>query len=380
MSQPDTYGPDTVADIYGAKVVLNDVGDMYTKARLDQTPLEASTWTKEESAPYPPLLRLTHAAMLAVGEWTGVGFYGLTLALAAFFIGGSAWYFLQTRWYLFPLLYLNFSYLAERFVYVQDGSYLVMLVCVLAALLLARHGRFIAPLLAVATAMKLLPLAYARHLPRLPKRTAWVYAVSSSPPSPALLNRKTTGKLHSNEKANWMDVLVRSCCRAVRAGLWSWRTAAGSCEDRIGSILVPFAMLARFWPTRGRQLYRAVVPDPVPAATSCGRRPGAARLLQRRSPRREDLRMNADCALCLRLSCSRSVDRGCEESQRHERCVAFVGRGREKSRETFTEDGANGGRTSFKRRGRRRLFDCPSEATQTARVREPKYSPTCQSG
>ena len=120
---------------------------MYTKARLEQTPLEASTWTKDESAPYPPLMRLTQAAMLAVGEWTGVGFYGLTLALAAFFIGGSAWYFLQTRWYLFPLLYLNVGYLADRFVYVQDGSYLVMLACVMAALVLARrrqraaHGR-----------------------------------------------------------------------------------------------------------------------------------------------------------------------------------------------------------------------------------------------
>ena len=28
--------------MYGAKVVLNDVGDMYTKARLEQTPLEAA--------------------------------------------------------------------------------------------------------------------------------------------------------------------------------------------------------------------------------------------------------------------------------------------------------------------------------------------------
>ena len=125
--------------MYGAKVVLNDVADMYAKARLEQTPIEASTWTKEESAPYPPAVRLTQAAMFAVGEWTGIGFYGLTVLLAALFLATSAWYFLQTRWYLFPLLYLNFSFFADRFVYVQDGSYLVMLTCVMGALVLTRR-------------------------------------------------------------------------------------------------------------------------------------------------------------------------------------------------------------------------------------------------
>ena len=44
LRQPETYGSDTVADMYEAKVVLNDVGDMYTKAKLEQTPLEAATW------------------------------------------------------------------------------------------------------------------------------------------------------------------------------------------------------------------------------------------------------------------------------------------------------------------------------------------------
>ena len=146
-------------DMYGAKVVLNDVADMYAKARLEQTPLEASTWTKEESAPYPPAVRLTQAAMFAVGEWTGIGFYGLTLMLAALFLATSAWYFLQTRWYLFPLLYLNFAFFADRFVYVQDGSYLVMLACVMGALVLTRRRHQAAPLLmALATTMKLLPL------------------------------------------------------------------------------------------------------------------------------------------------------------------------------------------------------------------------------
>ena len=58
--------------------------------------------------------------------------------------------------------------------YVQDGSYLVMLVCVLAALLLARRGgRGVPLLMAIATALKLLPLSYTRYLPRMPRRAAW---------------------------------------------------------------------------------------------------------------------------------------------------------------------------------------------------------------
>jgi hypothetical protein len=178
LRQPDTYGPDTIADMYGARVVLNDVTDMYTKARLEQTPLEAATWTKEESAPYPPAVRLAQAALFAAGESTGIGLYGLTLLLAALFLAASAWYFLQTRWYLFPLLYLNFAFLADRFVYVQDGSYLVMLVVVMGALLLARRARPGAAslLMAVATTMKLLPLYYARHVLRMRRATAVSYA------------------------------------------------------------------------------------------------------------------------------------------------------------------------------------------------------------
>ena len=270
MPQPDTYGPDTIADMYGAKVVLNDVRDMYTKAHLEQTSLEASTWTKEESAPYPPLMRLTHAAMLAIGEWTGIGFYGLTLALAAFFIGGSAWYFLQTRWYLFPLLYLNVSYLADRFVYVQDGSYLVMLVCVLAALLLARRGRLVTPLLmALATTMKLLPLAYVRHLPRLPKRTVWVYAailvVGLVLPFVIWENYGYIYQFANERKGNdWLDVLG-ALLLVVPLTLVLWyveeRRSYGA-EDRIGSSLVPFALFAALLANSGRHLLIAlIVPD-----------------------------------------------------------------------------------------------------------------------
>ena len=278
VSQPDTYGPDTIADMYGAKVVLNDVGDMYTKVRLEQTPLEANTWTKEESAPYPPLLRLTHAAMFAVGEGTGVGFYGLTLALAAIFIGGSAWYFLQTRWYLFPLIYLNAGYLADRFVYVQDGSYLVMLVCVLAALLLARRGqRGTSLLMAVATAMKLLPLAYLRNLPglarRSPKgergRTAYAYAaiLIAGLVLPFFIwsNYGYIYQFANERKGNdWLDVLGALLLVApLTLVVWYVEERRSyDTEDRIGSSLIPFALFAALLANSGRHLLIALlVPD-----------------------------------------------------------------------------------------------------------------------
>ena len=47
VHQYDTYGTDTIGNSYVAKVVLNDPLDMYTKARLEQTPLEKATWTRE---------------------------------------------------------------------------------------------------------------------------------------------------------------------------------------------------------------------------------------------------------------------------------------------------------------------------------------------
>lgn len=270
VQQPDTFGSDTIADVYGARVVLNDVGDMYTKELLEQTALEAGTWTKEASAPYPPVMRLTHAAMLAVGNWTGVGFYGLTLALAALFLAGSAWYFLQTRWYLFPLLYLNFSYFADRFVYVQDGSYLVMLTCVLAALLLARRSGHGVPLLmAMATAMKLLPLSYGRYLPRMPRRAAWGYAaiLIAGLVLPFFLweNYGHIYQFANERKGNdWLDVLGAAMLVApFTLVLWYVEDRRNyDDEDRIGSSLVPFALLAALLANSGRHLLIAlIVPD-----------------------------------------------------------------------------------------------------------------------
>ena len=173
----ETYGPDSLSDMYGARVVLHDPSDMFTKARTDQTPQEAATWSREASAPYPPVVLLTEAGLLWIGTRTGIGFYGMILGCAVVFIGLSLVYFWQTRWYLFPLLYLNFDYFSERFVYVQDNTYLVMLVVLIVALWLARWRRPAThAAMALATTMKLSPLYYAKNVFTMPRPWAVAYA------------------------------------------------------------------------------------------------------------------------------------------------------------------------------------------------------------
>src|SRR5262245_2725059 len=176
LQRHDTYGNDTIGDGFEARVVLNDWRDMYTKARLEMTPLEAATWPKEACAPYPPAVILAEAGLYALGAWLGIGFYGAILALAFVFVVTSGRYFLRTRWYLFPTLYLNFMYFGERFVYVQECSYLVMLTVVMAALHLARRGHPAShALVALATVMKLSPLYYVANLGRMRRRDAVLY-------------------------------------------------------------------------------------------------------------------------------------------------------------------------------------------------------------
>ena len=173
VSQPEGYGPDTIGDRYEARVVLNDPFDMYTKRRVEQTALEAATWSKEASAPYPAAMLLVEGLLLAVGQATGIGFYGSITALALMFLALSAYYFLKTRWYLFPLLYLNFSYLGTRLFYVQDNSYLIMLTVVMAALFAAsRRPAWTHVLMSVAITLKLSPVYYLANLTSAPRRLA----------------------------------------------------------------------------------------------------------------------------------------------------------------------------------------------------------------
>jgi hypothetical protein len=249
VHQNGTYGTDTISDMYSAKVVLNDPFDMYTKARLEQTPLEKATWTKEESSPYPPAALLTATGLYAIGAATGIGYYGMVLLLAAFFIGLSAWYLLKTRWYLFPLLYLNFTYFGYRFVYVQDGTYLAMLVVVMAALVLARSRREAShALMALATTMKLSPVAYARHVLSMRHRTAVIFMafLFTGLVLPYFIwdNYLYIFTFHEQLKGNVYDTLAAVVVVVpFTLVLWYVETRLGfDVEDRIGWSLVPFAM------------------------------------------------------------------------------------------------------------------------------------------
>lgn len=249
IPQNETYGTDTIADMYEAKVVLNDPADMYTKDKVDQTPLEAGTWSKEASSPYLPAVLLSEAALYALGGWTGLGFYGLVLLLACLFLALSAWYFVQTRWYLFPVLYLNFSYFGYRFVYVQDGSYLIMLVTVMAALLLAdRHQRASQALVAVATVMKLSPLYYAKNVLRMDRTTAvlFVAILAAGLVLPYFVwdNYLYIYRFNEGIKGSW-GTLAGAVVLAIpfAALLWYVEGRAGfDLQDRIGWGLVPVAM------------------------------------------------------------------------------------------------------------------------------------------
>jgi len=269
VSQPETFGTDTIADTYESKVILNDVRDMYTKQQLAQTPFEAQTWSKEASAPYPPAVLLAEAGLYAIGERIGIGLYGMVLVLALAFLGMSLWYCLQTRWYLFPLLYLNFSYFSGRFVYVQDGSYLVMLCVVMAALLLARARK---PgshaLMALAIAMKVSPLFYAMEVFRMRRRDAafFILILAAGLVLPYFIwdNYLYIFTFNDGLKGRWYSSLVAAAI-AVPFAVAVWcveQRQRFDLEDRIGWGLVPFALFLAFKMNVARHLLIVLlVPD-----------------------------------------------------------------------------------------------------------------------
>ena len=269
IQQYDTYGTDTIGNTYVAKVVLNDPLDMYTKARLEQTPLEKATWTREESAPYPPAALFTAAGLYAIGEATGIGFYGMVLLLAALFIALSLWYFLNTRWYLFPLLYLNFAYFGHRFVYVQDDTYLAMLVVVMIALVLARARREASHLLmALAITMKLSPAAYAWQMLTMRRGMAMIFGaiLFTGLVIPYFIwdNYLSIFSFHDQVKGNIYDT-VAAVALVVPFTIVLWYVEARlgfDMEDRIGWSLVPFAMFVAIKMRVARHLLTVLlVPD-----------------------------------------------------------------------------------------------------------------------
>lgn len=269
IDQPETFGSDTVADSYEARVVLNDVGDMYTKRKTAQTELEAHYWTPASSAPYPPVLLLTEAAMYAVSGHSLEGFYLAVLGVAALFLALSLVYCLRTRWFLFPLLYLNFQYLGERFVWVQDCSYLIMLTVVMMALLAARTRPTIThTLMAIATTMKLSPLFYATEVFRMRRAGAVVFigVLAAGLLVPWFLwenylyiysyGAALKGSSSSHLSA-WLATPI------IAAGVWyAGRRHNFDLEDRLGWALVPMAFYFAVYSNSARHLLLALlIPD-----------------------------------------------------------------------------------------------------------------------
>lgn len=194
----------------------------------------------------------------------------MTLGLAVLFLASSAWYFLQTRWYLFPLLYLNFWYFGARFVYVQDGSYLAMLTVVMAALFAARRRHRLAHLLmAVATAMKLMPVYYGRYALQMDRTTrglfAGILAAGLVLPYFIWANYLYIYRFAAARTNNdWLDVTGALLLVApLTLVLWYVEEKlAFDAEDRVGWSLVPFALLTGILANSGRHMLIAlIVPD-----------------------------------------------------------------------------------------------------------------------
>jgi hypothetical protein len=265
----ETYGPDSVGDMYTARAVLNDVSDMYTKARTGQTEVEAALWSKDASAPYPPAALLAEAGLLAAGQRLGVGFYGMILACAVLFVGLSLVYFVGTRWYLFPLLYLNFDYFSGRFVYVQDNTYLIMLVVVMAALFLARGGSSAChAAMAIATTIKLSPLYYTKNILRMSRQSAMLHVaiLVAGLVLPYFVWENYLyiyrfGNELKGDMASTVGALLLAAPFALV--LWYIEVKVGfDKEDLVGWGLVPFAMFLGFKMNVARHLLIVLlVPD-----------------------------------------------------------------------------------------------------------------------
>jgi len=266
---PPQDGPDTIGDRYAAKVVVNDVSDMYTRRRLEQTPLEAATWSKEASGAYPPAMLLSFAALYMLGEAAGIGFYGAMLLVVALFLGLSLAYCWRTRWYVFPLLYGNFFYFGYRFFAVQDDSYLVMLTTIMAALMVVPRLPALAhALMALAIALKLSPLYYAKYVARMGRPTAVVFVgiVLAGLLLPVLLweNYLSLYRYHSEYKGSLPETMGGLAVAAIFTLVLSYveERLDFDWEDRIGWSVVPFALYLAFSMNTARHLLIVLlIPD-----------------------------------------------------------------------------------------------------------------------
>ena len=173
----EDIGTDFIADNYTAKVALNDPFDIYTKNSLNQTEQEAQTWTKEESSPYPPLAIYHITTIYKIGDILGIGFYGVVISLELILIIMVFLYFIKTNWYLIPIVYLNF-YLAHRFWWVGDATYLLVLIYIMMALFTVKKYKTISiSLMAIATIIKFSPIYYIKNIFTM-KKHQWILYIS----------------------------------------------------------------------------------------------------------------------------------------------------------------------------------------------------------
>jgi hypothetical protein len=212
---------------------------------------------------------LTEAGISWLGETTGVGFYGLILALAALFVAQLAWYCLSTRWYVFPLLGVLGLYFGYRFTYVQDCTYLIMLVTLMTALGLARRQSGLADLaVALATAVKLSPLYYASNLLRMRRPIALAFVailiVALIVPYFVFDNYLYIFTFQNEIKGGWWQTVGAVAVSVPFAILLSYVSARRDFdwEDRVGWGVVPVAMLLAFQLNVARHLFVVLlVPD-----------------------------------------------------------------------------------------------------------------------
>jgi hypothetical protein len=171
LNRGTDYGCDYYSDAYGARTVYNHPLDMYTRRLTEQTRPEMY-WPKRSVAPYPPAELLLLAGAHALGEKTGIGLYGMLMAVDALLVLSTLGYSLVTRWYLFPLVELN-VFLAYRFWGIGSFNGLFVLLFLTLGVILARRRPALGILSAVfAVCLKLTPIFFLTNFLRFRRGTA----------------------------------------------------------------------------------------------------------------------------------------------------------------------------------------------------------------
>lgn len=171
LNRGSDYGNDYYSDAFGGRAVYNHPLDMYTRRLTEQTPAE-KYWPLRSVAPYPPAALFLLAGVHALGEMTGVGFYGVLMALDALLVLLMLGYSLRTRFYLFPLCLFN-VFLAYRYWGVGSCNGLLVALCLMLGVFVARAKPALGAMLGVlAVCLKLTPVFFLTNFPRFRRPVA----------------------------------------------------------------------------------------------------------------------------------------------------------------------------------------------------------------